>query len=151
MLLLLVEVKEYDLEIDDALVNLDVYDEEVLEVDVDATDLTFVGLTHSAWWERSLVLEMGLSQNSQGIMTTSSLELLSVTILLVTTSAAVADLDRLELVTRLMLLDLLSADVALIVDDEKRLLLEYASYEGVGIDVAESVIVLGFMEEVYEE
>lgn len=151
MLLLLVEVKEYDLEIDDALVNLDVYDEEVLEVDVDATDLTFVGLTHSAWWERSLVLEMGLSQNSQGIMTTSSLELLSVTLLVVTTSAAVADLDRLELVTRLMLLDLLSADVALIVDDEKRLLLEYASYEGVGIDVAESVIVLGFMEEVYEE
>jgi len=151
LLLLLVEVKEYDLEIDDALVNLDVYDEEVLEVDVDATDLTFVGLTHSAWWERSLVLEMGLSQNSQGIMTTSSLELLSVTLLVVTTSAAVADLDRLELVTRLMLLDLLSADVALIVDDEKRLLLEYASYEGVGIDVAESVIVLGFMEEVYEE
>jgi len=151
LLLLLVEVKEYDLEMDDALVNLDVYDEEVLEVDVDATDLTFVGLTHSAWWERSLVLEMGLSQNSQGIMTTSSLELLSVTLLVVTTSAAVADLDRAELVTRLMLLDLLSADVALIVDDEKRLLLEYASYEGVGIDVAESVIVLGFMEEVYEE
>ena len=106
MLLLLVEVKEYDLEIDDALVNLDVYDKEVLEGEVDATDLTLVGLTHSAWWERSLVLEMGLSQNSQGIMTTSSLELLSVTLLLVTTSAAVADLDRAELVTRLMLLDL---------------------------------------------
>ena len=39
-------------------------------------------------------------------MTTSSLELLSVTLLVVNTSAAVADLDRLELVTRLMLLDL---------------------------------------------
>ena len=49
---------------------------------------------------------MSLSQNSQGIMTTSSLELLSVALLLVTTSAAVADLDREELATRLMLLDL---------------------------------------------
>jgi len=122
LLLLFVEVREYevDLEMEDALENLDVYavDDELFEVDVDAADLTLVGLTHSAWWESSLVLEMGLSQNSQGIMTTSSLESCSVTLLWVTTSAAVADLDSEELVTRLMLLDLLSADAALIVDDE---------------------------------
>ena len=108
---------------EDALVNLDVYaveEEDVFVADVEAMDLTLVGLTHSAWWERSLVLEMGLSQNSQGIMTTSSLELFSVALwleTLVTTSAAVADLDREELAsvadldreelaTRLMLLDL---------------------------------------------
>ena len=42
----------------------------------EAPVLTLFGLTHSAWWERSLVLEIGWSQNSQGIITASSLPIL---------------------------------------------------------------------------
>ena len=95
----MIEAALVDLVMEAALVYLEVEEAE-------APVLTLLGLTHSAWWESSLVLEMGLWQNSQGIMTTSSLESCSVTLLWVTTSAAVADLDSEELVTRLMLLDL---------------------------------------------
>ena len=38
----------------------------------EAPGLTLLGLTHSAWWESSLMLEMGWSQNSHGIITASS-------------------------------------------------------------------------------
>ena len=61
----MIEAALVDLVMDGALVYLDVEDE--------APVLTLLGLTHSAWWESSLVLEMGLSQNSQGIITASSL------------------------------------------------------------------------------
>ena len=61
------------------------------------------GLTHSAWWESSLVLGMGWSQNSQGSSTASlSLPLL---LLLFRTLAAVADLLR-AVDTRELLVDL---------------------------------------------
>ena len=43
----------------------------------EAPGLTLLGLTHSAWWESSLMLEMGWSQNSHGIITASSLPLLA--------------------------------------------------------------------------
>ena len=59
------------------------------------------GLTHSAWWESSLVLGMGWSQNSQGSSTAS----LSLLLLLFRTLAAVADLLR-AVDTRELLVDL---------------------------------------------
>ena len=60
LLELLAEVREKDLVMDAALVYLDV-----------AEGLTLLGLTHSAWWERSLEEGMGWSQNSQGSITVS--------------------------------------------------------------------------------
>ena len=64
------------------------------------------GLTHSAWWESSLVLGMGWSQNSQGSSTASlSLLLLLLLLLLFRTLAAVADLLR-AVDTRELLVDL---------------------------------------------
>ena len=62
------------------------------------------GLTHSAWWESSLVLGMGWSQNSQG-SSTASLSLLLLLLLLFRTLAAVADLLR-AVDTRELLVDL---------------------------------------------
>ena len=65
------------------------------------------GLTHSAWWESSLVLGMGWSQNSQGSSTASLslLLLLLLLLLLFRTLAAVADLLR-AVDTRELLVDL---------------------------------------------
>ena len=60
LLELLAEVREKDLVMEAALVYLDV-----------AEGLTLFGLTHSAWWERSLEEGMGWSQNSQGSITVS--------------------------------------------------------------------------------
>ena len=60
LLELLAEVREKDLVMEAALVYLDV-----------AEGLTLLGLTHSAWWERSLEEGMGWSQNSQGSITVS--------------------------------------------------------------------------------
>ena len=62
---LVMEAALVDLVIEAALVYLEVEEAE-------APVLTLLGLTHSAWWESSLVLEMGWSQNSQGIITASS-------------------------------------------------------------------------------
>ena len=45
--------------------------EAVLEEDMEDEFLTLLGLTHSAWWERSLKEGIGLAQNSQGSMTVS--------------------------------------------------------------------------------
>ena len=66
-----------------------------------AAGRTLAGLTHSAWWESSLVLGMGWSQNSQGSSTAS----LSLLLLLFRTLAAVADLLR-AVDTRELLVDL---------------------------------------------
>ena len=72
---------------------------------------TLAGLTHSAWWESSLVLGMGWSQNSQGSSTASLslllllLSLLLLLLLLFRTLAAVADLLR-AVDTRELLVDL---------------------------------------------
>ena len=63
------------------------------------------GLTHSAWWESSLVLGMGWSQNSQGSSTASLSLLLLLSLLLFRTLAAVADLLR-AVDTRELLVDL---------------------------------------------
>ena len=63
------------------------------------------GLTHSAWWESSLVLGMGWSQNSQGSSTASLSLLLLLLLLLLRTLAAVADLLR-AVDTRELLVDL---------------------------------------------
>ena len=41
------------------------------EEEMDEEFLTLLGLTHSAWWERSLKEGIGLAQNSQGSMTVS--------------------------------------------------------------------------------
>ena len=60
LLELLAEVREKDLVMEAALVYLDV-----------AEGLTLFGLTHSAWWDRSLEEGMGWSQNSQGSITVS--------------------------------------------------------------------------------
>ena len=59
LLELLAELREKDLVMEAALVYL----EDELEL---AEVLTLVGLTHSAWWDRSLEEGMGWLQNSQG-------------------------------------------------------------------------------------
>ena len=41
------------------------------EEEMDEEFLTLLGLTHSAWWERSLKEGIGLAQNSQGSITVS--------------------------------------------------------------------------------
>ena len=49
--------------------------EEVTEEVTEEVFLTLFGLTHSAWWDRSLKEGIGLAQNSQGSITVSASEL----------------------------------------------------------------------------
>ena len=48
--------------------------EEETEEVTEEVFLTLLGLTHSAWWERSLKEGIGLAQNSQGNITVSASE-----------------------------------------------------------------------------
>ena len=47
----------------------------LLEEETEEVFLTLLGLTHSAWWDRSLKEGIGLAQNSQGSITVSASEL----------------------------------------------------------------------------